>query len=241
MIVAFLAVTSADAHITLTFPQTRYGDPNIQKDGMCGRGAQDQRSVNNVTTFVPGETITITWTETVNHTSHFRLSFDDDGADFLNPPEEDAYFSNPLVFADNIPDDPAQTYSVSYTFPLIECSNCTLQLIQVMQDDPNYNPNDDIYFQCADIELAYLGDTDDTDLPGDTDVQDTDVVDTDPPVDTDPQDTDTTPPPAGDDDDDGDDDGGCMGGCSGTGVPASLGVGLIAVGLVAGRRRQQVR
>jgi MYXO-CTERM domain-containing protein len=238
MIVALLAMTAADAHVTLTFPQPRYGDATIQKDGPCGRGgAMDQRSVNNVTTFLPGETIDILWTETVDHTSHWRVSFDDDGQDFVDPPTEDSYFSNPLVEFDNIPDDPAQTYSQTFTFPLIECSNCTLQVIQVMKDDPNYDPADDIYYNCADIELAYLGgDTDDTDTPVDTDVEDTDVADTDPPADTDPQDTDTPNPPPSDDD-----DGGCTGGCSGTGTPASLAVGMAAIALAVGRRRRPVR
>lgn len=239
MIVALLAVTTADAHILLTNPMTRYGDPNIMKTGQCGRGAMDQRSVNRVNDFLPGETITITWNETVNHTSHFRLSFDDDGADFVTPAAEDEYFSNALVFADNIQDDPSQQYSFSYTFPLIECSNCTLQLIQVMEESPGYDPSADVYYQCADISLSYLADTDDTDLPMDTDPpDDTDVPnDTDIPNDTDTTgDTDNTPPVT----DDGAKDGGCLG-CSGTGAPSSFAAGAVALVLAAGRRRRPAR
>ena len=47
------------------------------------------------------------------------------------------------------------TNSVMVTLPDIECSNCTLQAIQVMYDKPPYViPGTDIYYQCADLVLA---------------------------------------------------------------------------------------
>jgi uncharacterized protein (TIGR03382 family) len=48
-------------------------------------------------------------------------------------------------------------YSVDITLPNVECSNCTLQMIQMMTDNPPYTTDalsDDIYYQCADITLA---------------------------------------------------------------------------------------
>jgi hypothetical protein len=237
MIAALLLVAPADAHITLTFPDGRFGDDDLQKSAPCGRGgAQDQRGPN-VQTFLPGETIDITWVETINHDSHFRVAFDEDGQDFTTPPEEDSFYVDELVVLDDIQDDPSFSYSVEYTFPLIECSNCTLQVIQVMYEAGPYNPATDVYYQCSDIELAYAVEPGDTNDTGDTD--------TDVPVDTDtdapPSDTDDTEPPANTDDPggdvEGDDEGGCFGGCAGVGAPVSGLAAFLAILAGIGRRR----
>jgi hypothetical protein len=48
-------------------------------------------------------------------------------------------------------------YSQTITLPNMECSNCTLQVIQLMTDKPPYTTDaasDDIYFQCADFVLT---------------------------------------------------------------------------------------
>ena len=58
----------------------------------------------NVTTFQPGETITVTWTETVDHPGHYRIAFDDDGTDgLLDPRQPTDNYSFTLV--DRIADD----------------------------------------------------------------------------------------------------------------------------------------
>jgi hypothetical protein len=237
MIAALVLAAPADAHITLTFPDGRFGNDTFQKTQPCGLGGANDKRGPNVQTFEPGETISITWDETVDHPSHFRISFDDDGQDFMTPPTETSFYVNELVEIDEIPDEPDQKYSVEYTFPLIECTNCTLQVIQVMYEG-QYNPASSVYYQCSDIELAYAVEPPDTADTGDTD------TDTDPPVDTDtdPVDTDTDAPPVDTDepdDDDGEDDGGCFGSCAGVGAPVSgLGAGLALLAVV-GRRRQR--
>ena len=77
-----LAPLTATAHITLASPQPRYAE---QKDGPCGRGSLDQRTTK-VSTFQVGQTITVSWTETVDHPSHYRIAFDDDGQDLFQDP-----------------------------------------------------------------------------------------------------------------------------------------------------------
>src|SRR5262249_32020964 len=141
------------AHIALTSPTPRYADLKLPP---CGRGAGDART-SNVTTFRPGETITVAWTETIDHPGHYRISFDSDGQDaFVGPTGCADFYTAPSVLVDNIADRSGSQlkYTQQVTLPNIECSRCTLQVIQVMTDKPPYGNGDDIYHQCADLVLS---------------------------------------------------------------------------------------
>jgi hypothetical protein len=83
-----------------------------------------------------------------------------------NQAEEGDFFNTPAVLMDNlnphVSADAQETYSWEVTLPDVECDNCTLQLIQVMEDPAGgfhgvYNPalgdNNDVYHQCIDIRL----------------------------------------------------------------------------------------
>ncbi len=140
----------AHAHIAQTFPAPR---TMAQKQGPCGetgsvRGAEQ--------VFEPGETITVTWNETVEHPGHYRIAFDVDGEEFPLPNMPDDNFEVTLV--DQIPDRNVngndRSYSQEITFPDIECESCTLQLIQIMTTNIPYNS---FYFQCSDIALRRSG------------------------------------------------------------------------------------
>jgi MYXO-CTERM domain-containing protein len=145
-----LADTAA-AHLRLLSPASRYGDE--QKAGPCGR-AGGVRSTN-VATFRPGETITLVWDEFINHPGHFRVSFDDDGDDdFVDPAGYDDLYTASTVMLDNIADKSGGMYEVPFTLPMVECDNCTLQVIQVMTDKPPYGDGNDIYYQCVDLILT---------------------------------------------------------------------------------------
>jgi hypothetical protein len=72
----------AQAHISLDAPRSRYylltsdqADQTKLKSGPCCV-AGDKRTTNStlVTTFKPGETITVTWREIIQHPGHFRLA-----------------------------------------------------------------------------------------------------------------------------------------------------------------------
>jgi hypothetical protein len=142
-------------HIRLDQPPSRYAySSGGQKTPMCGEGT----ATGVVTTFAPGETITVEWTETINHPGHFRISFDPDGGDdgLVDPAGYDDFYSAPTVLADEIIDEGGNTFSQEVTLPDVECELCTLQLIQVMTDKPPWGPagGDDIYYWCADIRLS---------------------------------------------------------------------------------------
>ncbi|MBK8013151.1 MAG: lytic polysaccharide monooxygenase [Deltaproteobacteria bacterium] len=156
------------AHLGLTTPPSRYGRSTL-KVGPCGR-AGGVRSTN-VTTFRPGEVITVQWDEYVDHPGHFRVAFDVDGDDDFKDPTCTAgctttfptfqFYTDPTILLDNIPDTQGGASSVQVTLPNVECDNCTLQVIQVMYDKPPYeSPGNDVYYQCADLVLRTIGGTD---------------------------------------------------------------------------------
>ncbi|MDD9940116.1 MAG: hypothetical protein OXU20_03540 [Myxococcales bacterium] len=135
----------------------------------------------NVYTYRPGATINISVRETISHPGYFRIAFDADGDDDFPVPEgtsgefgdcmgdpacgegKEDYCSNETVLLDNL--DPhasagfltQETYTWSVTLPNIECDNCTLQIIQMMNDfnfHPRPYPADDIYYHCIDLVLS---------------------------------------------------------------------------------------
>jgi MYXO-CTERM domain-containing protein len=168
LVVAMLPAGIVDAHIHLTNPRARTDSlTGDQKDQHCGVAGQ-VRNPSRVTTYRPGETITVTWMETVEHPGHFRIALQPNGDTFGIPPPGNgppAGFpsldqtgmtdsTGALILKDFIPDE---TLSTQITFPMMECNNCTLQFIQVMTDKPPYTIDtlsDDIYFNCADITLS---------------------------------------------------------------------------------------
>ncbi|MDP2339916.1 MAG: lytic polysaccharide monooxygenase [Deltaproteobacteria bacterium] len=171
-LVVVVVAIPAFAHIELESPAVRYSNtPSEQnKSCPCGAGNGDERCGSGptsdpnrndaaVTTFTAGETITVSWLETVGHSGRFRVAFDAAGADL-----EDF---NANILAD-IADPAGSTgnlagnlWAVDVTLPSEPCDNCTLQLVQVMSgntadtvDDPTGVAT---YFQCADLVLLAEG------------------------------------------------------------------------------------
>ncbi len=213
-----LAPSLALAHINIRSPVGRTAD---QKEQHCGQTVNTRA---NVYTALPGSTLRLTWAETINHPGYYRVSFQQDGSVFRIPPAvgvggfptenltgmTDPGGSGSLILADRIADG---TLSLDVVLPNVECTNCTLQLIQLMTDKPPYTVDalsDDIYFQCLDLVLS-------TTAP--------------PPVDAaiNPGD-----PDAGT-------DGGSnvSGGCSTSGASSGLGAALLGLGLATGMTRRR--
>ena len=146
--VVIASAAPAQAHIAMSSPRPRSA---AQKAGPCGPAGSVRGT--NVTTYQPGETITVTWTETVDHPGHYRIAFDDDGTDgLLDPRQPTDNYSFTLV--DRIADKGGGMYTQQVTLPTTPCANCTLQLMQVMQVNAPYNS---FYWQCADIVIAGEG------------------------------------------------------------------------------------
>jgi MYXO-CTERM domain-containing protein len=191
-----LSGAAASAHISIDeggSHKSRYPHTE-QKNGPCGR-LNGTRSTN-VYTYEPGQTITVKFKELIPHPSYFRFAFDVDGddgfkmpasikpidptrlcpynaadqcgtSDFYNTPEVLPNMDNLRPhLANNLP--PNGLYEIQVKLPDVECDNCTLQLIQVMEDVIHgaYNPApghpadayiEDNYRQCIDIVLRRGG------------------------------------------------------------------------------------
>jgi hypothetical protein len=142
--VVLLATTTASAHVLLDEPTRRYDD---MKGPPCGRGGDLDGRTEHFTRFQPGETITVRWTETIDHVGSFRIAFDEDGADAAD-------FDARVLHAEADPDNAnGQQYAADVQLPDVECTNCTLQLQQVMTTSPNPSVGQ-IYHQCADLVLG---------------------------------------------------------------------------------------
>jgi hypothetical protein len=188
LVAAMLFAAPTYAHISLEQGGThlsRYGDGELKAEP-CGRA--DGTRGTHVYTYEPGATITVSIVEFVSHTSYFRVAFDDDGDDGFKEPASilpidparkcpdgpgdhcgaSDFYNTPAVLPnmDNLnPHIGALGTSPKYTWdvklPDIECTNCTLQIIQVMQDDGFHGPYDptpgvgveDLYHQCIDLVL----------------------------------------------------------------------------------------
>jgi MYXO-CTERM domain-containing protein len=167
--------------------QSRGGDQKMSPcDGKRGDGM--------VYTFAPGATITLAVNEDIPHPSYFRVSFDDDGEDFVEPlsidpidktracpfdPDDQCgkadyctqagVAKGARVLWDNL--DPhlaadAKGGSWNVKLPDVECDNCTIQVLQIMEDTvhgaycpqgtcaASANSLEDIYHRCVDIKLV---------------------------------------------------------------------------------------
>jgi hypothetical protein len=179
----------ASAHISLEQGGThmsRYGDGAL-KEGPCGKAGGKRGT--NVYTYEPGTTITVSLVEFIPHPGYFRFAFDDDGDDGFKDPVSilpvdpkrkcpdgpgdhcgtSDFYNTPSVLPemDNLNPHlsrdalPKNTFQVK--LPNVECSNCTLQVIQVMEDDDSHGPFDttpgvgvsDVYHQCIDLVLKH--------------------------------------------------------------------------------------
>jgi hypothetical protein len=161
----------ASAHIHLLDPQPRYPDEvgGENKNCPCGVGtggrsctkpeerSDTNRSTDRATPLVGGSMMMVQLDEYVGHSGRYRVAFDPDGADL-----EDF---NEHVLAD-IPDPGGSRgntgndslWAIAAPLPNIDCENCTLQVIQMMNGDtldPVLDPvGKSTYYQCADLVLT---------------------------------------------------------------------------------------
>lgn len=156
---ALSAAAVSQAHIKLMDPPARH--PDSLKTGPCGV-ANDARG-SAVTALQAGQTLTIAWDETIEHPGHYRIMFNENGFDFPVP-ANGADFCDPAAgpvngvhcLVDNIADQPnGPNYTQAVTIPNVNCTNCTLQLIQWMSDKENDGiANNEIYYSCADVTVS---------------------------------------------------------------------------------------
>lgn len=157
-----LAPAVAAAHVRITAPTPR--SSTDLKARHCGVTGSPRANIHTVK---PGSSLHLVWDEYIVHPGWFRISFQQNGDTFEIPPASSGGGyptenltgkidpgTGSLIIADRIAHG---TLSMDVTLPNVECTNCTLQLIQMMTDKPPYSINttsDDIYFACVDLVLS---------------------------------------------------------------------------------------
>lgn len=130
----------AEAHAKLTTPVPR--DPTSNggnKTGPCGPVA---KAATVSATYNAGENVTIKWTETINHPGRFFFAISSDS---------DVSFKNFATYVDDQNTSGMHTYSATFKLPDVGCENCTLQMIQSMEENPSA-PS--YYYSCADVKIV---------------------------------------------------------------------------------------
>lgn len=160
-----LVPSIASAHIRITSPTPR--STTALKEKHCGQAGSKRA---NVQTMKPGATMHLVWDEYIAHPGWYRVAFQQNGDVFETPAASNgpsgsggaANFptenltgrtdaaTGSLILADRIQHP---TVSLDVVLPNVECTSCTLQLIQVMTDSSSYD-NGSIYYACVDLVLS---------------------------------------------------------------------------------------
>ena len=162
-----LAPSTALAHFILVSPsclseQNGIGDP--QKAPPCGAG----KATNKVTTYRPGDTISITIDEKVPHPGHYRVLLAKDQASLPDDPKVTAAGTpcgstvidpNPKLplLADGLLVH-TQAFAGPQTMQVklpanMTCNNCVLQVVEFMSNHALNNPGGCFYHHCATITI----------------------------------------------------------------------------------------
>ncbi len=124
------------------------------KTAPCGNVARTP----NPKVYKPGQEITVQWEETINHKGYFILKFSEKGETDFDKHILASEIIDTQDEALNSMNGETHKYSHKVKFPDLECSDCTLQLIQVMTEVPK-NPDGTLppsayYYSCSDIQLS---------------------------------------------------------------------------------------
>lgn len=117
-------------------------NPSNLKTGPCGNLAPS----STPTVITPGTDVTIKWEETIEHPGRYYIKLASDNT-ITNILQEIEILDEQSDRA-TIP----HQYSVTISIPPdLECPDCTIQLIQSMEEDP-LNPR--FYYSCSDINIT---------------------------------------------------------------------------------------
>lgn len=153
LLIGALLCSQQNAFAHARFSANKLLKPRSNDDGLktgpCGGIAQ--LPLAQRTQIVAGSKITVEWEETIEHPGWYRLAFSPNGST--------GFDANVLL--DNIPDKTGSVsrnapttwhrYSAEIDVPTTPCENCSIQLIQVMTDNPAILRN---YYSCADVRIV---------------------------------------------------------------------------------------
>jgi len=112
---------------------------------------------SNPAVFQTGTEIKVEWVESINHIGYFNINFSPAGdANFIpllikkSATDRNPQFNYIDDQNTSIPANQVHNFSGFITLPNTACTNCTLQIIQVMQD----SGTNSFYYSCSDINLV---------------------------------------------------------------------------------------
>jgi hypothetical protein len=175
---ACFATSLAHAHFKLLKPLSWVKEDNAggpQKGFPCGPGGSDNvnptPTSGTVTEFHAGDTIEVQWVDTIAHPGHFRIALAENRSDFKMPTiTQDASCNYdekmvPTTAEGNVLADGVSfrsrtgfsaaagtMFSQKVTLPNKPCDKCTLQVMQIMENDIKAISNC-YYNHCADIKI----------------------------------------------------------------------------------------
>ncbi len=100
------------------------------------------------TILAAGQTVTVDWEETIYHPGRFEIYFS-------TANDQNFTLLKTIPQNQNNQNLPHQ-FSTTVTLPNVACQACTLQLIQVMLENPNVPT---YYYSCADMQLNAAANT----------------------------------------------------------------------------------
>jgi hypothetical protein len=116
------------------------------KSAPCGAAPRTALSKN----YSPGQVIPVEFEETINHPGRFEIRI-------LGPADQPlAAYTAPLLTIQDVQNTAIQNgvnhqYTGQVPLPNITCIDCSLQLIQVMTENP---ANPSLYYSCTDISIG---------------------------------------------------------------------------------------
>jgi hypothetical protein len=156
LVLATASSKLALAHIEMQSPTARFvQDSGGLKTAPCGSGTK----TGVVTPLVAGQTLVVSWKESVSHSGHYRIAMSAHESDFVEPTSLAIPTTLPTWdLADGIPDKTGtQTYTQTVQVPSTPCTTCVLQLLQIMgagMDGTNSGPFSGVYHACADVSIS---------------------------------------------------------------------------------------
>jgi len=143
-LILFVSLSSflALAHTRLVAPTPRNNNSGI-KMGPCGGLARTATP----TVLNGGQPLLVKWEETINHPGKFLISLsmaNDANFTLLKSVSDDQNAGIALP----------HEFQASVDIPNINCDNCTLQMIQSMEENP---AAPSFYYSCADIKIVASG------------------------------------------------------------------------------------
>jgi len=136
-----LSIT-AQGHILLSSPSPRPpNSDNLKQDANNPDPCGSRQRGSSPIVYTPNQMVTFQFTETIEHPGRFKVQFSRTGDEGFGDAE------NLLAVLEDTNDADTE-FTMNAKMPNLECDNCTLRLIQEMDEQPGQ-----IYVNCVDIQL----------------------------------------------------------------------------------------